>query len=224
MAKPKITHERKVEIAAEASKVMASKNHRRFIYCARYLMKNMPEPVVTARSALYNQHFWPSQVGVTKGRTISAMDVQELTMRMIVGANPKRMDQQFCCQTFLKALKPYLPPSVTLNSDWSNFRNRNCSDPKVNEVADELEEFAEDYFRKIESQLAVLYLNVGDRNGAQYLKVLERRFRENWNLNAGMYAKLDLKTEKKEEGEVPVETNTVTFEFTTVESNREIPQ
>ena len=221
-ANPNNKYPKKTQAAAIATKAMAAKNHRKFIMSARYLMKHMPEPVVTYRSANANSHQWVKQVGLTVGRTLSALDVQDLTMRMIVNANQMRTDLQASCQTFLKAVKPYLPPSLMISCDWSNFRKRSCSDPKVAEVADELEDFAADYFKKIESQLACLYLNVGDRNGAQYLKVLERRFRENWNVNAGMYSKVEVKTEKEAEGKEK-EANVVTFEFTTVESHREAP-
>jgi len=221
---PNNKYPKKTEAAAIATKANAAKQHRKFILSARYLMTHMPEPVVASRSAHANPHNWPKQIGLTVGRTISALEVQELTMRMIVNANQRRSDLQESCQTFLKAVKPSLPPSLTINSDWSNFRKRNCSDPKVDAVANELEEFAIEYFKKIEAQLASLYLNVGDRNGAQYLKVLERRFRENWNVNSGMFAKANLTMESnKTEGEEK-ETNSITFEFTTVEANRETPE
>ena len=221
---PNNKNPKKTQAAAIATKANAAKAHRKFILSARYLMKYMPEPVVVSRSAHAIAHSWPKQIGLTVGRTISALDVQDLTMRMIVNANQRRTDLQESCQTFLKAVKPSLPPSLTINSDWSNFRKRYCTDPKVEEVANELEDFAIEYFRKIEAQLASLYLNVGDRNGAQYLKVLERRFRENWNVNSGMYAKVNVTNEKATEEGEEKETNSITFEFNTVEANRETPE
>lgn len=219
---PNNKYPKKAQAAAIATKAMAAKNHRRFIYSARYLMKNMPKPVVTLRSAFANQHQWPAQPGLTKGRTISAQEVHELTIRMIVNAQQNRTDLQMSCQTFLKAVKPYLPPSLCLNSDWANFRSRNCSDPKVDEVAKDLEDFAKEYFVSIETQLASLYLTVGDKVGAQYLKILERRFRETWGTGTPSTVRFNAtvgqnKTDVEEEEDKPKDTS-VTFNFEVVQT------
>jgi len=215
---PNNKYPKKTEAAAIATKAMATKNHRKFIMSARYIMKNMPRPVVVSRSAHANAHVWPKQIGVTVGRTISSQEVHEMTTRMIVNANQNRTDLQMSCQTFLKAIKPFLPPSLTINTDWSNYRKRNCSDPTCIKVADELEEFAKDYFSDIESQLASLYLNVGDKTGAQYLKVLERRFREHWNTGSQMNLSASISKKEQSEETEPEKDTTITFNFEVVQT------
>lgn len=215
---PNNKYPKKTEAAAKATKAMADKNHRRFIMSAKYVMKYMPNPVVVARSVYAKAHQWPKQVGLTAGRLISAQEVHELTTRMIVNANPNRTDLQMSCTTFLKALKPFLPPSILISTDWANFRNKYCSDPDVEKVAEELEEFAKEYFMAIESQLASMYLNVGDKSGAQYLKVLERRFREHWNTNSTFNVSASMTKKETPEDSEPEKDTTITFNFSVVGS------
>ena len=200
----------------------AAKNHRKFIFSARYVMAHAPRPCVNGRSVNAKPHTWPKQPGLTGGRTLSSQEVMEITVKAITRANPNRTDLQYSVETFLHAIKPYFPNGIVINSDWANFRKRNCSDPKCIEVADEFERWVTNWYNDIEAELAMMYLNVGDKAGAQYFKVLERRFRTNWSQSLQVNSKSEVKADVKADVKSKVDA-TVNFNFSVAESNRVPP-
>lgn len=199
----------------------ANKAHRKFILSVKYVMAHCPRPCVNLRSISAKPHTWPKQVALTGGRTLSPQEVMDITVKAITRANPNRTDLQYSVQTFLKALKPYLPSGILINSDWANLRIRQ-TDPKCIEVADEFEEWVTGWYNDVEAELASMYLNAGDRNGAQYFKVLERRFRANWSQSFQVNSKSEVKADVKADVKSKVDA-TVNFNFSVAESNRVPP-
>lgn len=65
-------------------------------------------------------------------------------------------------------------------------------------------------------------MTVGEKSGAQYLKVLERRFRDHFAANLNVTSKTEMKAEVKEEVKATVD-GSVNFNFTVAESGRSIP-
>lgn len=219
---PDNKYPKKTQAAAIATKAMADKNHRKFILSAAYIMKNMPSPAVINRAGMAKPHTFPAQPGLCSSRDLTAIEVHAMTMAMIVNAPTNRTDLQYSCQTFLKAIKPYLPVGVVVNSDWANFRTRNCTEPTCIKVADALEEYAKDYFGCIEASLASLYLSTGDRSGAQFIKVLERRFRDHWNASNSSSINLSAAIggkKSEEEDEEQAVPPAVSFNFEVVTRN-----
>ena len=222
---PNNPYPKKTEAAAKATAAMARKNHHKFIYSCRYVMKNMPSPCLSTRSVEYQPHVFPKQVGlVSKERQLSSRDVLMLTMSIVTrnGNHTNTWQKYAYVQSFLKALKPYLPDGVRINSDWANLRTYNCSDPKMDEMAREFEEFVDQYMHDIETKLAMLYVELGDKSGKQYLEVLQRKFRiSGWNLNpttVRFNASVNQKenpTEAEDTEEKPKDTS-VTFNFEVV--------
>lgn len=210
-------------IATEAS---AAKKRQKFIKSAKYIMSHMPEPAVSSKCLEYTPHKWPVLVGLTKGGTLKSRDVQKMTLAIVcTNGNPTNSGQQYAyTQSFLKAVKPFLPAGVSVNTDWGNFKNRGGAHPDCVEVVEALEEFVEEYIRKIEVQLSLAYVEFGDKLGKQYLELLSRKFRiTGWNPNpvsVRFNAKVgeSVKEEEEKTEDAKKTETSVSFVFETVPS------
>lgn len=209
----------KTKAAAIGSAAAQAKAHRKFIMCARYIMRYMPEPCISPRGITCRDYDFPAQPGLTKGKKLRAHDRIMLTMTIVTrNGNRTNSWQKYAYpESFLKAIRGYLPEEVIPNIDWSNFVNRAGSSEDLKPVVAEFEDFVDDYMNRIETLLAASYLESGDKFGKQYLEVLSRKFRiSGWNTNPATVrfnAKAEVpSTEEKEEPK----STTVTFNFETV--------
>lgn len=213
---PKNTSPKVKALMAKFTKDNADKAHAKLIRSIKYIMKYWPAPCVSLRSYPMAKIELPREVALTGGRTLTAKDAYDFTMRIITMGNNYRSDLQYSVQTFLKAIKPWMPSGLCINSDWANCKNRK-TDKSVLEAIDEFEGWVEDYFNTIESQLAGLYLHVGDRQGSAFMKVLEKRFRDHWNTtqpSVRFNAKAEVPSSSEDTEDQ--KTTTVTFNFETV--------
>lgn len=208
--------------AVQASLAAQAKAHRKFIMCARYIMKWMPEPCISPRGITCKDYEFPAQPGLTKGRKIRAHDRIMMTMMIVTrnGNHTNSWQKYAYPESFLKAIKAYIPEEVMINSDWANFKDRAGSYEDLKPIVTEFEEFVDTYMNKIETLLAASYLESGDKGGKQYLEVLSRKFRlSGWNTNPTS-VRFESKTEvpqksTESEGDTPAPT-VVTFQFETV--------
>lgn len=197
----------------------AAKVNAKTVKSLNYLMKNWPDPCVNLNLYPVKEVTLPKVVALTGGRKLSVGDIYSFTMRIISMGNQHRPDFQYSAQTFLKAVKPFLPSGLLINSDWANTKNRK-KDPEVLEAMLQFEEWVSDYCTNIEAGLVGLYLATGDRNGAAYIKVLEKRFRANWNTNSTALrfeGRTEVAEGNKSNDEKP-KTTAVSFVFETVPS------
>jgi len=210
----------KTKAAAIGSAAAQAKAHRKFIMCARYIMRYMPEPCISPRGITCRDYEFPAQPGLTKGKKLRAHDRIMLTMTIVTrnGNSTNNWQHYAYPQSFLKAIRGYLPEEVIPNIDWSNFVNRAGSNEDLKPVVAEFEDFVDEYMNKIETLLAASYLESGDKSGKQYLEVLSRKFRlSGWNTNpttVRFNAKAEVPgTEAESEESKPT---VVTFNFETV--------
>lgn len=213
----------KTKAALNASRVAAAKTHRKVYLSLRYIITHMPEPCLEPRSITCREYIWPAQPGLTKGRKISGSDRIMLTMSIVTrNGNLTNSWQKYAYpQSFLKALKPYLPDGLLVNSDWDNWKDRAGSTDDMKGIAVEFEEFVNDYMNKIETLLAASYIQCGDRNGKAYLEILARKFRiSGWNTNPTT-VRFNAKAEvpSNSEDTEDQKATTVTFNFETVLPN-----
>lgn len=218
---PKVTSPKVKALMKKLSDENAAKHHRKFIASVNYVMKHWPDPCTNLRSVYAKDCKLPRVVGLTGGKDLKAMDIFDFTMKMIVNANPTRADLNYSVRTFLRSIKGYMPEGLCISDDWSNFKARR-TDPEVLDTANKFEEWVTEYYNKIESQLLGFYMTIGDRSGAQYIKVLERRFRDHFAANLNVTSKSEVKAEVKEEVKATVD-GSVNFNFTVAESGRSIP-
>lgn len=219
---PNNKYPNKTKAAAIATKVNAEKMHRKTIQSVNYIMKHWPMPCTNLRSIYARPCDLPKVVGLTTGRALSATDIYEFTMK-IIASGQTRADLQYSTQTFLRCVKPYMPDGLCINADWANSKSRK-SNPEVLKALDDLEKWVEEYYAEIESQLLGFYLTIGERTGGQFMKVLERRFREHWNLNNGgtrFEASASIKQDKEATDEPDDKPNEVIFNFSVVQSENQ---
>lgn len=208
--------------ALQASMVAASKIHRKVYLSLRYIMTHMPDPCLEPRSVTCRDYVWPAQPGLTKGRKLSGSDRIMLTMSIVTrNGNPTNNWQKYAYpQSFLKALKPYLPEGLLVNADWDNWTERAGASSDLKDIAAEFEEFVDNYMNKIETLLAASYIQCGDKNGKAYLEILARKFRlTGWATTPATVrfnAKTEVPNSSEEEDKKPT---TVTFNFETVLPN-----
>jgi hypothetical protein len=209
----------KTKAAAIGSAAAQAKAHRKFIMCARYIMRYMPEPCISPRGITCKDYEFPAQPGLTKGKKLRAHDRIMLTMTIVTrNGNRTNSWQQYAYpQSFLKAIRGYLPEEVIPNIDWSNFCDRAGSSEDLKPVVAEFEDFVDEYMNKIETLLAASYLESGDKSGKQYLEVLSRKFRSEWNTSPAT-VRFNAKAEvpSSSEDTEDQKTTTVTFNFETV--------
>lgn len=223
MTTPRKEHPKNLGASAHADALNA-KRRRKTILSLKYIMKHMPEPCISRRSVACVSHLWPAQPGLCGERKLTGMQVEQMTMMIIVrNKNPEINTQstktQYSPKALLKALKDYLPNGIEVRTEWgdwkSNVANR-CTDPEVLNTLLEFEEWAEGYYAKIETALATMYLEVGHKPGQAFLEVLARRFRANWSTQQQLSVKADVKAEEK------VDT-TINFSFKTLQGQVEEP-
>ena len=213
---------KKTEAAHKATEINAQKIREKTVKSMKYIMAHMPDPCVYSKSVDAKSHDWPVLVGlVPKGRKLTSRDVQKLTMAIVcTNGNATNSWQEYAyVQSFLKALKPFLPSGLTVNADWSNYKKRNVNTSEVKETVAQFEEFVEEYIRKIEVLLATTYVEAGDKYGKAFLEVLSRKFRiSGWNTNSTAVrfeGKAELSEDKKTKDD-KAKTTSVTFSFETV--------
>jgi len=223
MTTPRKENPKNLGASAHADALNA-KRRRKVILSLKYIMKHMPEPCVSRRSVACVSHLWPSQPGLCGERKLTGMQVQEMTMMIIVrNKNPELNNQttksQYSPLPLLKAIDGYLPNGISIRTDWgvwkSNVAER-CTDPAVLETLLEFEEWVEGYYAKIETALATMYIEVGDKPGKAYLEVLARRFRANWSTQQQVNVKADVDAKEKVDA-------TINFNFQTLEGQVEEP-
>ena len=220
---PKTSTPKVKAMMARMTALHAEKQYRKFVMSANYVMKYWPGPCTNLKSVLAKNCVLPKVVGLTGGKTLSVMEIFDFTMRLIV-ANPPRPDQDFKAKGFIKAIRDFLPTGLYINPDWNNFKTRakEANETKALEVIDAFEEWIVNYYNQIESQMLGLYMTVGEKSGAQYLKVLERRFRDHFAANLNVTSKTEMKAEVKEEVKATVD-GSVNFNFNVADSGRSIP-
>ena len=219
---PNNPYPKRSESARKAGEINAQKIREKTAKSMKYIMAHMPEPCVYPKSIEYQPHEWPALVGlVPRGRKLKSAEVQKLTMNIVcTNGNPSNSWKEYAyTQSFLKALKPFLPAGLTVNQDWANYKKRNVNTPEMKEVVAEFEAFVEEYIRKIEVLLATTYIEAGDKFGKAFLEVLSRKFRiSGWYTNPAS-VRFEGRTEVAEGGKSKDEkpkTTAVSFVFETV--------
>ena len=192
---------------------------RRAILSMKYVMKHMPEPCVNSRSTSYVPHTFPAQHGLCGERTLTAKQVQEMTMMIVVrnncGQNIKLSDT-YSVTGFHKAIRDYMPNGLLLHKSFDKLLSEERTNPDIYEAAQEYEAWVESYLSRVQVALATMYVEVGDKYGKAYLEVLSRRFRESWSTQQQVSFKGEVKAEEKVDA-------TINFNFTTVPAKVEPP-
>lgn len=204
--------EARVKLMKDAQAKMVASKNRKLIESLKYIKENMPQPQFPGSSTSCD-HEWPKKVALTGGRKLKAIEVEDLTLRIITSrCNGKPVG----IHAFAKRLRPYLPPSVLLNPNWFDNQDR-LQDQAAQDAINDFRAWFVDYMNIVESELLRFYMHKGEKFGKQYLTVLERLFRENWSPNFKLEAKSEV--EAKVNGEVEhsgtVE-HAVSFVFETV--------
>lgn len=199
------TNEKIKETARANGKACVARANNKAINSMRYVMANFPYPIFKTVSS--NGVNWPIRVGLTRGGTLTGYERCVMTMCCVtiseIGAG-KDGPAQFC-----RRVKRFLPKGVLLSPEWFIHQKR-MKNPKVSEVVDEFREWFKSYMEDCQTELATQYMYSGDRAGSHFLKVLERRFRENWNPS------YQINMEAKVTGKVDT---TVNFNFDTIEGH-----
>jgi len=199
------TNEKIKEVARANSKALATRANNKAINSMRYVMQNFPYPIFKTVSS--NGVNWPVRVGLTRGGTLTGYERCAMTMCCVtINDNGPGNDgpAQFC-----RRVKRFLPKGVLLSPEWFDHQSR-LKNPKVSEVVDEFREWFKSYLEDCQTELATQYMYSGDRVGSHFLKVLERRFRENWNPS------YQINMEAKVSGKIDT---TVNFNFDTIEGH-----
>lgn len=197
-----------------ASKMVADKSNKLMVMRLKYIMANMPPPVFLFKQYGAQAYTFPVRVGLTRGKTISSTDRVNMTVSLLtIKDNSCSMDGP---AAFASRIKPYFPDGVVPNKDLWYHRAR-LTNEEVKSALEEFDEFYQDYKSQCETLLTTLYLNTGDKAGSQYLKVLERRFRDNWANNPSpLKLSASVTDTKKPENEEEQDIHNVTFSFEVV--------
>lgn len=177
-----------------------------------YIIKHTPKPVFQYRQANARDHVFPPEIGLTKGRTMTVDERIHFTMEWLI--TPSEIPHQtntVGVWSFLKCILKYMPQDLKLKPHCPN--RETCTEATL-KAYDELYEWFEDYKRSVELELAMFYMNTGEKNGSHWLKVLERRFKNRWSVTPERNIKLsasvsDNKSEEKDD-------KTIVFQFETV--------
>lgn len=200
------------------SKLLADKAHKLAIDSLTYLMTYMPEPVILRKTYSAKPYTFPEVKGLCKSRTWSVEERVAVTMCFM---NCSKVGGNVAAEgTLAKALKRYLPEGILLSAEWfKNEKRIRCKE--VNEAVTAFRDWYDQYMLNIENILTGMYLECGDRSGRQFIEVLQRRFRANWNPNSVAFkASLEKKVENPTTDEAnPTGPVTVSFNFEVVSRN-----
>ena len=199
------------------TKLNAERAHKLAIDSLHYLMQFMPDPVILRKTFTAKPYTFPEVEGLCKSRTWSVEDRVAVTMCFM---NCSKFGGNIAAEgTLAKAIRKYLPEGILLSPEWFNNEKRiRCKE--VAEAVEEFRDWYDQYMLTIENLLSSLYLDVGDRNGKQFIEVLQRRFRANWNPNSMAFkASFESKKEASNDEAPKDEGYKVSFTFTTMEGH-----
>lgn len=208
---PKVTSPKVKALMAKFTKQNADKAHRKAIVSLRYIRKYFPPPVMPGKNSCISTYKFPKVVGVTGGRTLTRFELEDITALALTSTQPANNDG---VAIFARRIRKYLPDAILFSPEWFNNEKR-IVDETVRQEVELTRIWFEDYMADLESIFTRFYLAIGERTGAQYLKVLERRFRKNWNVSSSNLSVKASMAETANEEEERIKNVTFNFEVVT---------